>query len=131
MKELEMEASFYDLDIVDNEGAGNCMFIALAQQLQQHDIDITSHKHLPENGCAICAVMLMTSRRKCCRRIWLLLCLAATDYLMYIGVKEAIILILMDVLNKTYEEVNRGCKSTEVDVSQVPGRGVHITVDDE
>lgn len=48
MKELEMEASFYDLDIVDNEGAGNCMFIALAQQLQIHDIDIISHKHLRE-----------------------------------------------------------------------------------
>ncbi|XP_048255117.1 uncharacterized protein LOC124133993 isoform X1 [Haliotis rufescens] len=48
MKELEMEASFYDLDIVDNEGAGNCMFIALVQQLQIHDIDIISHKHLRE-----------------------------------------------------------------------------------
>ncbi|XP_048236369.1 uncharacterized protein LOC124117280 [Haliotis rufescens] len=236
MKELEMEASFYDLDIVDNEGAGNCMFIALAQQLQIHDIDITSHKHLREKvvqyvqgkqrlfkdfvdknhypkfrdyiikmkmlgewGDNIILGQQLTSiseeqlqrhdefvsgfptpdrrvnfaegylsqymqqkmlqylisaltltRLKDTRRIYsgsmrLFKCkvekklelltqkhmIAATDYLMYVGVKEAIIYILMDVLNKPYEEVNYECKSTEFDASQVPGRGVHITVDDE
>ncbi|XP_046566295.1 uncharacterized protein LOC124274965 [Haliotis rubra] len=57
--------------------------------------------------------------------------IAATDYLMYVGVKEAIVFILMNVMNKTYEEVNLECMSTEFDASQVPGRGVHITVDDE
>ncbi|XP_071079984.1 uncharacterized protein [Haliotis cracherodii] len=335
MKELEMEASFYDLDIVDNEGAGNCMFIALAQQLQIHDIDIISHKHLREKvvqyvqgkrrlfkdfvdknhyptfrdyiikmkmlgewGDNIIlqatadlykvTIRIITTianeptfirpaeyrgdmpvlsighlwelhyvtlipmstegeketeaandtkmdtedesdsdskypintavwehkkenvvahlqriaardapeeqlqrhdefvsgfptpdrrvnfvegylsqymqqkmlqylisaltftRLKDTWRIYsgsmrLFKCkvekklelltqkhmIAATDYLMYVGVKEAIIHILMDVLNKPYEEVNYECKSTEFDASQVPGRGVHITVDDE
>ncbi len=55
----------------------------------------------------------------------------ATEYMMRVAVKEAIIFILMDTMKTWYEEKNVKCMSTEIDASQIPGRGVNIIIDDE